>query len=142
MTNCPVCNTKLPDKAKFCPECGIPLTTTTTQWVVSMQERIKAARHNDSIFNIVAVCGILIAVVVPFVMRYLLHFDMDRTSWALTLVGVLLFIGSFIGMWYDNNAVKALIKELENGPEEEKAPELNEEDDQNTSIDTNQKLKK
>jgi hypothetical protein len=45
-------------------------------------------------------------------------------------------------MWYDNNAVKALIKELENGPEEEKTTELNEEDDQNTSIDTKQKLKK
>jgi hypothetical protein len=144
MTNCPVCNTKLPDKAKFCPECGVQLTKAPTEraWIIAMQERIKSARHSDSIYNVLAVVGILITVLIPFIMRYVQHFDMDRTSWLLTGVGILLFIGSFVGMWYDNNTVKALIKELEKGQEEEKPSELNEEDDQNTSIEADQKRQK
>jgi len=26
MTNCPICNGKVDEKAKFCPECGVQLT--------------------------------------------------------------------------------------------------------------------
>ena len=134
MTNCPVCNSKLPDKAKFCPECGIQLAKATSEraWIVAMQERIRSARHSDSIYNVLAVVGILITVLIPFIMRYFQHFDMDITSWLLTGVGILLFVGSGIGMWFDNNTVKDLIAQLEKGqPEEEEEPEETEPENKN-----------
>ena len=42
MTNCPVCNTKLDEKAKFCPECGVELSKAPSEraWIVAMQEKI------------------------------------------------------------------------------------------------------
>ena len=80
MTNCPVCNSKVDEKAKFCPACGIPLTAATTEWIVSMQERIKATRHNDNVFTTVAVVGILVTVAVPFLMRFVLGWTMDIWS--------------------------------------------------------------
>ena len=115
MTNCPVCNSKLPDKAKFCPECGVPLTKAPTEraWIIAMQERIKSARHSDSIYNVLAVVGILITVLIPF------------------------FVGSVIGMWYDDKNVKALIKQLQKGQEEE--PEDNNEDEEETEENTDKK---
>ena len=56
MTNCPICNSKVDEKAKFCSECGVQLTDAPSEraWIIAMQERIKAARHNDAIFNLLA----------------------------------------------------------------------------------------
>ncbi len=131
MTNCPICNSKVDAKAKFCSECGVQLTDAPSErlWIVTMQERIKAAKHNDGIFNLLAVVGVLIAVVIPFVMRFVVHFTMDVWSWSLTAVGVILLIGSVLGMISDNSNVKALIDELEQGPqyEEEEGEEEEEE---------------
>jgi len=126
MANCPVCNSKVEEKAKFCAECGVQLTNAPSErvWIVAMQERIRVARHNDNIFNWLAVLGILIAVVIPFVMRFVVHYNMDIWSWSLTAVGVILFIGSALGMWNDNNNIKALIDELEQGPQEEPEEEI------------------
>ena len=120
MTNCPVCNTQVTEKAKFCSECGSQLTKAASEraWIVAMQERIKSARHNDGLYNLIAIMGILLAVVIPFVMRFVLHYSMDATSWSLTGVGVVLLAGSLIGMWYDNNKVKELIGQLEEGQKE------------------------
>jgi predicted tellurium resistance membrane protein TerC len=84
-----------------------------------MQERIKAARHNDAMYNLIAVVGIIIAVAIPFIMRFVVHYTMDIWSSLLTIVGIVLFVGSIIGTWYDNNSVKKLIEQLEKGQEEE-----------------------
>jgi uncharacterized membrane protein YvbJ len=121
MTNCPICNSKVDEKAKFCAECGVQLTDAPAErvWIVAMQERIKAARHNDGIFNLLAVVGVIIAVAIPFIMRFVVHFTMDTWSWALTAVGVILLIGSIIGMMNENSNVKELIDELEQGPQYE-----------------------
>jgi VIT1/CCC1 family predicted Fe2+/Mn2+ transporter len=119
MTICPVCQSKVNEKANFCSECGNQLSTATFDRanIVAMQERIKSARHNDGIYNLVAVVGILIAVAIPFVMHYVLHFTMDTLSWLLTATGLALFIGSTIGMLYDNKKVKEVIKQLDKGQE-------------------------
>ena len=121
MTNCPICNSKVDEKAKFCSECGAQLTEAPSEraWIVAMQERIKAAKHNDGIFNLLAVVGVIIAVAIPFIMRFVVRFTMDVWSWSLTAVGVILFIGSVIGMMNDNSNVKEFIAELEQGPQYE-----------------------
>ena len=125
MTNCPVCNSKVDEKAKFCAECGVQLTEAPSEraWIVAMQEKIKAARHNDGIFNLLAVVGVLIAVAIPFVMRFVVNYTMDIWSWSLTAVGVILLIGSVLGMMNDNSNVKALIDELEQGQQYEEEAE-------------------
>lgn len=117
MTNCPVCQSQVNEKANFCAECGSQLATATFDraWVVAMQERIKSARHNDVIYNIIAVVGIILATSIPFVMRFILNFTMDTVSWLLTAAGIVLFIGSFIGMWFDSRKMRELIKQLEKG---------------------------
>ena len=121
MTNCPVCNTQVTEKTKFCSECGSQLTEAAFEraWIIAMQERIKSARHNDVLYNIVAIVGILLAVAIPFVMRFILHYDLDMTSWVLTMVGVVILIGSVIGIWMDNHKVQQLIAQLETGPQKE-----------------------
>jgi len=108
MTNCPVCNTQVTEKAKFCSECGSQLTKAASEraWIIAMQERIRSARHNDGLYNVIIILGILLAVAIPFVMRFVLHFTMDTTSWLLTGVGVVILIGSVIGMWFDSKKVK------------------------------------
>ena len=131
MTNCPICNSKVDEKAKFCSQCGVQLTDAPSEraWIIAMQERIKAAKHNDGIFNLLAVVGVIIAVAIPFVMRFVVHYTMDVWSWSLTAVGVVLLIGSILGMMNDSSNVKALIDELEQGPqyEEEEGEEEEEE---------------
>jgi len=52
-------------------------------------------------------------------MRFVVHFSMDVWSWSLTVVGVILLIGSALGMMNDSSNVKALIDELEQGQVEE-----------------------
>jgi predicted tellurium resistance membrane protein TerC len=84
-----------------------------------MQEKIKAAKHNDGIFNLLAALGVIIAVAIPFIMRFVVRFTMDVWSWSLAAVGVILFIGSVIGMMNDNSNVKEFIAELEQGPQYE-----------------------
>ena len=121
MTNCPICNSKVDEKAKFCSECGVQLTDAPSEraWIIAMQEKIKAAKHNDGIFNLLAALGVIIAVAIPFIMRFVVHFSMDVWSWSLTAVGVILLIGSALGMMNDSSNVKALIDELEQGQVEE-----------------------
>lgn len=121
MTNCPVCNSKVDEKAQFCSDCGVQLKEAPSEraWIVAMQERIKAAKHNDGIFNLLASLGVIIAVAIPFIMRFVVRFTMDGWSWSLTAVGVLLFIGSVLGMMNEGSNVKALIDELEQGQAEE-----------------------
>ena len=120
MTNCPVCNSKVDEKAKFCAECGVQLANAPSEraWIVAMQEKIKTARHNDNFFSVLAVVGILITVIIPYVTHFVRYNNMDVVSWSLTAVGVLLFVGSALGIWYENNNVKELIQQLENGQEE------------------------
>jgi predicted nucleic acid-binding Zn ribbon protein len=127
MTNCPICNSKVDAKDKFCSECGISLKDAPSErlWIVSMQERIKSARHNDGIFYLIAALGVLIAVEVPYVTHFIKLNNMDKVSWSLTIAGVVLFAGSMLGFMVDNNNVKALIDEMEQGPQE---PEDEEED--------------
>jgi RNA polymerase subunit RPABC4/transcription elongation factor Spt4 len=142
MTNCPICNGKVDEKAKFCPECGVQLTKAPSEraWIVAMQERIKTARSNDNIFTVIAVSGILIAVVVPYYTHFIKLFNMDMVSWALTFAGLVLFIGSAFGIWWENNNVKDLIKQLEKGQEEyiknQQLEEAEEEDSEEKSEET------
>src|SRR5271157_5138780 len=125
MTNCPICNSKVDEKAKFCSECGVQLTDSPSEraWIIAMQEKIKDAKHNDGIFNLLAALGVIIAVAIPFVMRFVVHYTMDVWSWSLTAVGVVLLIGSILGMMNDSSNVKALIDELEQGQVEEEEKE-------------------
>ena len=129
MTNCPICNSKVDEKAKFCSECGVQLTDAPSEraWIIAMQEKIKAAKHNDGIYNLLAALGVIIAVAIPFIMRFVVHFSMDVWSWSLTVVGVILLIGSALGMMNDSSNVKALIDELEQGQVEEEEGEEGEE---------------
>jgi len=105
-----------------------------------MQERIKTARSNDNIFTVIAVSGILIAVVVPYYTHFIKLFNMDMVSWALTFAGLVLFIGSAFGIWWENNNVKDLIKQLEKGQEEyiknQQLEEAEEEDSEEKSEET------
>ena len=121
MKNCPVCNAPVNEKAKFCAECGSQLSKAASEraWIIAMQERIKSARHSDVLYYIIAVVGILIAVVIPFVMRYVLLQNMTMTGWLITAAGIVLLIGSIFGMWFDNSKIKDLIEQLEAGPQEE-----------------------
>jgi predicted tellurium resistance membrane protein TerC len=130
MTNCPVCNAQVTEKAKFCSECGSQLTEAASEraWIIAMQERIKSARHNDALYNVVAIVGILLAIAIPFIMRFVLRFTMDTTSWSLTGVAVILIIGSVIGIMFDNHKVRQLIEQLEAGPQEEEEAEEGEEE--------------
>jgi hypothetical protein len=140
MSTCPVCQTKIDEKAKFCSECGVQLTDAPSEraWVVSMQEQIKAVRHNDVTYNIIAVLGVLIAVAVPFLMRYILHYDMDLLSWILTVVGVVFFIVSTAALWWDDNKIKKLIKEMKAGQPLEEYVEPGEEGE-DTKTDAEEK---
>lgn len=132
MANCPVCNTEIKEKAKFCSECGVELSSAPSEraWIVAMQERIKSARHNDGIYNVIAAVGLLVALVIPFVLRYVLLQNLTMTGWLITGAGLLLFFGSVIGMWYDSRKVKGLIAELQEGQEFEEEDELDEEDEE------------
>jgi len=61
-------------------------------------------------------------------------------SWALTFAGLVLFIGSAFGIWWENNNVKDLIKQLEKGQEEyiknQQLEEAEEEDSEEKSEET------
>jgi uncharacterized membrane protein YvbJ len=136
MTNCPICNSKVDEKAKFCSECGVQLTDAPSEraWIIAMQEKIKAAKHNDGIFNLLAALGVIIAVAIPFVMRFVVHFSMDVWSWSLTAVGVILLIGSVLGMMNESSNVKALIDELEQGQVEEEEAEAEEVEEEKEEV--------
>jgi len=125
MTNCPVCNSKVDEKAKFCAECGVQLANAPSEraWIVAMQEKIRTARHNDNLFIAVAVVGILITVLVPYITHFVRYNNMDTVSWSLTAVGIVLFIGSALGIMNDNNNIKELIRQLGKGQEETEGDE-------------------
>lgn len=144
MTNCPICNAKVDEKNKFCPECGIQLTKVPSEraWIVAMQERLKTARSNNNLFTAVGVFGILIAVVVPYFTHFIKLFNMDMVSWALTFAGIILFIGSAFGVWWENNNMKELVKQLEKGQEEYiKNQELEEGEEEEESEDKPEETK-
>ena len=120
MTNCPVCNTKLDEKAKFCPECGVELSKAPSEraWIVAMQEKIKSARNNNNIFSVILTVGIVIVVVVPYYTHFIRLYNMDSVSWGLTGFGALLIIGSGFGIWWENMSINDQIEDLKLGQEE------------------------
>ncbi|MFH1382545.1 MAG: zinc-ribbon domain-containing protein [Chloroflexota bacterium] len=124
MDTCPVCHNKVSETAKFCPECGTRLTggTANSAWIAAMQERIRHTKENDLYYIIFAAVGAVTAIVIPYVTRFVLRFRMDGISWLLTLVGILFFIGGFLGTWYSDRKVKELIEDLEKGPGQEHLP--------------------
>lgn len=117
MANCPVCQTKTSENAKYCAECGVQLSGAAMEraWIISMQEKIKSVRQNDVMYNIVSIVGLLIAVVIPFVTHFVLLKTMDRVSWILTVAGVLLFMAGFVINMFDERKMKKLIQELASG---------------------------
>jgi len=121
MTKCPVCENQIDETDNFCSRCGTALKTTGAErlWVTAIQEKIKRVRQNDMTFTIGGIVGVVFALLIPFVMRFVLRFQMDTMAWLLTMFGALLFIGCVIGIWYGDNEVKKLIAELEEGPEQE-----------------------
>ncbi len=125
MIRCPVCRKQISEKARYCPECGARQSTADADaaWIAAMHEKIGRAKESDLYYTVLTTVGIIIAVVIPFVTRYILHYTMDTLSWILTIAGILFFIGGYAGMSYDERRVKALIKELEEGRRTEKAPE-------------------
>jgi len=123
MANCPICQTKLTENAKYCAECGVRLEGAVNEraWIIAMQEKIKSVRHNDVVYSIVSTIGLLIAVTVPFLMRFVLLYTMDILSWTITGVGIALFLGGMVANWVDDRNVKKLITILEKGePQTEK----------------------
>ena len=129
MTNCPVCNNKVDEKAKFCPECGVELSKAPSEraWIVSMQETIKSARNNNNIFSIILTVGIVIVVVVPYYTHFIRLYNMDSVSWGLTGFGALLIIGSGFGIWWENMSINDQIEDLKLGQEEAENKAYNEE---------------
>jgi len=85
-------------------------------WIAAAQERIKHAKENDLTYTILGVVGVVTAIAIPFIMRFVLGFIMDTFSWLLTAVGILFFIGGYLGTWYNGRKVKELIEQLEKGP--------------------------
>ena len=131
MTNCPVCNTKVDAKAKFCPECGVELSKAPSEraWIVAMQEKIRSARNNNNIFTTIAAVGIVIAVVVPYYTHFIRLNNMDSVSWGLTGFGALLIIGSGFGIWWENMSINDQIEELKLGQEEAENKALKDEEE-------------
>lgn len=121
MVSCPVCKSEIIASAKFCPECGTrqPGAAVHTAWIAAAHEKIAHARDNDIYYTVVGAIGALTAIVVPFIMRFVLKYNMDTTSWALTIAGLVFFIGSYIGILFDERKMKSFIQELEYGPQEE-----------------------
>jgi len=119
MSVCPNCNNQVRETAKFCPECGMELTpgASGAAWIAAMQEKIKYARENDLYYTIFGVLGVMVAIVIPLITRFVLKLRMDTVSWLLTGVGILFFIGSYVGTWYNGRKVKGLIRQLEKGQE-------------------------
>jgi hypothetical protein len=131
MTNCPVCNTKVDEKAKFCPECGVELSKAPSEraWIVAMQEKIKSARNNNSIFSVILTVGIVIVVVVPYYTHFIRLYNMDSVSWGLTGFGALLIIGSGFGIWWENMSINDQIEDLKMGQEEAENKALKDEEE-------------
>jgi RNA polymerase subunit RPABC4/transcription elongation factor Spt4 len=131
MTNCPVCNNKVDEKAKFCPECGVELSKAPSEraWIVAMQEKIKSARNNNNIFSIILTVGIVIVVVVPYYTHFIRLYNMDSVSWGLTGFGALLIIGSGFGIWWENMNINDQIEELKLGQEEAENKALKDEEE-------------
>ena len=120
MSVCPNCNGQVSETAKFCSECGMGLTPGApgAAWIAAMQERIKYTKENDLYYTIFGVLGVVAAIVIPLLTRFVFKLHMDTVSWLLTGVGILFFIGSYIGTWYNGRKVKELIGQLEKGQEE------------------------
>jgi len=101
MTNCPVCNTKVDVKAKFCPECGVELSKRPRNapglWQCRKKIRVPE-QHN--IFTTIAAVGIVIAVVVPYYTHFIRLNNMDSVSLGTDRFGALLIIGSGFGIWW------------------------------------------
>ena len=131
MTNCPVCNTKVDAKAKFCSECGVELSKAPSEraWIIAMQEKIRSARNNNTIFTTIAVVGIVIAVVVPYYTHFIRLNNMDSVSWGLTGLGALLIIGCAFGIWWENMSINDIIDDLKLGQEEAENKAFNEENE-------------
>jgi len=120
MSVCPNCNNQVSETAKFCSECGMELTpgASSAAWIAAMQEKIKYAKENDLYYTIFGVLGVVAAIVIPLITRFVFKLRMDTVSWLLTGVGILFFIGSYVGTWYNSRKVKELIGQLERGQEE------------------------
>lgn len=114
---CPMCHSQVSETAKFCSECGMGLTpgASDTAWIVAMQEKIKHAKENDLAYTIFGMMGAVTAIVIPFTTRFVLRLHMDIISWLLTIVGILFFIGGYVGTRYDHKKVKELTEQLEQG---------------------------
>jgi hypothetical protein len=112
-----MCHSQVSETAKFCSECGIGLTpgASDTAWIVAMQEKIKHAKENDLAYTIFGMMGAVTAIVIPFTTRFVLRLHMDMISWLLTIVGILFFIGGYVGTRYDHKKVKELTEQLEQG---------------------------
>lgn len=129
---CPVCKSEISASAKFCPECGSrqPAAEVHSAWIAAMRENIGHARDNDIYYIVVGAIGALTAIVIPFIMRFVLKYTMDTWSWTLTIAGLVFFVGSYVGILFDERRMKHLIQELEYGPlpeEEEEEESGNEE---------------
>jgi cation transport ATPase len=84
--------------------------------MAAAREKIKRAKENDLTYTILGVVGVVAAIAIPFIMRFVLGFSMDTFSWLLTAVGILFFIGGYLGTWYNGRKVKGLIEQMEKGP--------------------------
>ena len=73
--------------------------------------------------------GIVVAVAIPYITHFVRYNNMDSVSWALTGVGVLLFIGAVFGIWYENVSINDFIEELQQGEEETENKSLNNEEE-------------
>lgn len=118
---CPVCNAQLDATARFCSTCGTRLAAMSLEptWVAAIHERIDHAKDNDLFYTIFALLGALTAIAIPFVMRFILRFNMDVWSWSLTGIGLVFFIGGYAGILYNESKAKSYIRQLEEGQTEE-----------------------
>jgi len=118
---CPVCRSNNNETAKFCSECGTKLGKPAFNpiWTAVMHQSIAHAKDNDLYFTIFAVLGAITAIAIPFVMRFVLLYNMDILSWTLTIVGIVFFIAAYIGMFLNEKKYNRLVQQMAGGPENE-----------------------
>ncbi len=111
-TKCPACRKDVTVPVT-CPRCGVQITPAEFARITSMQENLRNARANDTYYTVVAVAGAVIAVGIPFMTRYILHYLLDTFAWVLTGGGVMMLLAGSAGIWFSDRKVRKLTRELE-----------------------------
>lgn len=109
MKKCPLCDTKIPEDAKFCPQCGWDLTDQelTPRQITRIQEEIVNARFTYTRWNITVVQFTTVGLVfIIFSMLALEEVIVIQAQWVISAIAagflVLAVPFSFLALRYHN----------------------------------------